>query len=302
MRRQTFILISILLHLVLFLVLISIEHKSHLLEMIREKPPLDIKLYSLLPIPKPILVAPKIPIIIREFTLKSPETGNNTATAVEELSESLPLKEQSLNRNFGKSGSSNKPENISRDKKPTASKLTGYNNLKPKFNRDNLYSLSQSLNKIFPTSIDTSSFPKPNSKDRQDLYAVSFGSPGSDLFRSGRTRGFGKGDGKFAKGGGAVFNSYGYDITPWAKRVVYRIKKNWIIPATANIGIKGQVNIYTIIKKGGELELISIKQSSQIHEYDKAAFFAIKTSSPFPTLPANFPYNEIEGLIIFHYN
>jgi TonB family protein len=166
----------------------------------------------------------------------------------------------------------------------------------PLFNPLDYYSLSKPR-KMIPAYPDSSSTTKSDNKfsrvnfDRSDF---------SDFIPSNKD--FGQGDGKLATGGNAVFNSHGYDITPWAKRVVYRIKKNWNIPASVNLGLYGIVNIYAVIEKHGNLALLIVKKSSNIKSFDKAAFSAIKISAPFPQLPDDFPYNQIEGMIIFRYN
>lgn len=112
----------------------------------------------------------------------------------------------------------------------------------------------------------------------------------------------GGGDGITAYGGGAYFNSKGYDVTPWAKRIVYRIKRNWLIPEAARVGLKGVVGVYVIFGKNGRVLHMELRQSSKIGSYDQAAMNAFTLSNPFPELPDDFPNPDMEAYFLFHYN
>lgn len=102
--------------------------------------------------------------------------------------------------------------------------------------------------------------------------------------------------------GSASFLSKGYDITPWAERVVDRIQKNWIIPSKQETSVIGVVRISVIIKKNGEILSVKIVNSSMVQLLDEAALKAIKLSSPFPNLPDDFPKKNLEAYFEFHYN
>jgi outer membrane biosynthesis protein TonB len=103
-------------------------------------------------------------------------------------------------------------------------------------------------------------------------------------------------------GGHAFFDSRGYDITPWAKRMVYRVKKNWIFPAHSLYSWKGTVGIYLLIERNGALSRVYIRKTSNIRPLDQAAFNAIALSAPLPPLPDDFPHASLPAYLLFYYN
>jgi TonB family protein len=133
------------------------------------------------------------------------------------------------------------------------------------------------------------------------------GLPFGDLPRSGSGAGGnipsgGDGTTRHALGGSAFFDSRGYDITPWAKRVVYRIKTNWIFPAVSGFGLKGIVGIYVLIERDGTIGSVYIRRASGIRPFDQAAFNAIELSAPLPPLPDDFPRENLPAYLLFYYN
>jgi TonB family protein len=122
--------------------------------------------------------------------------------------------------------------------------------------------------------------------------------PGSD----GAVPGGGDGTASHALAGNAFFDSRGYDITPWAKRMVFRVKKNWIFPPATAYGPKGTVGIYVLIERDGSIGQVYIRKASGIRPFDQAAFNAIGLSAPLPPLPDDFPYDDLPAYLLFRYN
>ena len=112
----------------------------------------------------------------------------------------------------------------------------------------------------------------------------------------------GDGTGSMALGGNAFFDARGYDITPWAKRMVYRVKRNWIYPPASLYGLKGTVGIYVLIERDGAISRVFIRQTSAIRPFDQAAFNAIELSAPLPPLPDDFPRENLAAYLLFYYN
>ena len=307
MRKQTFFLFSILLHLLLFFFILHMEFNPSITRLLHPPPPMAVKLVSpsiaaplIAPSPARIEVKPEstpapspsspaaqsgkpgnIPIIIRPFTLGGKEASGESV-------DPGPLGAMTGPVDEAPEADRDQPSRPAQPHSP------------PDFTRDNLFALGETLTKSLSDPDRLMAPSNPGGKGR--FSSASFGIPGSTLWERGLSRGLGPGDGKVATGGGAVFNSFGYDITPWARRVVYRIKKNWLIPATARMGIPGKVTIYAVITKEGTIDQLVLRYPSRVEEYDKSALYAIKNSAPFPLLPDDFPYPSVEGLIIFHYN
>jgi TonB family protein len=130
--------------------------------------------------------------------------------------------------------------------------------------------------------------------------------PRSGFFNIGFSKGS-KGLARRSVGGvaqraGASFRIENYDISPWAEKVVNTILANWIIPYPKEMGVKGVVGISVIIDESGEILSAQVVNSSLILLLDEAALKALKESSPFPSLPEDFPKKNLEAYFEFHYD
>ncbi len=101
--------------------------------------------------------------------------------------------------------------------------------------------------------------------------------------------------------GRTYFYAAGYDISPWAEKVVNKIQTNWIIPSP-EVRSKGLVGISVTVEKNGELSSIQMVSSSSVQQLDEAALRAVRMSSPFPSLPDDFPKNNLETYLEFVYD
>jgi TonB family protein len=101
---------------------------------------------------------------------------------------------------------------------------------------------------------------------------------------------------------GASFRIEDYDISPWAEKVVNTILANWVIPYPKEMGVKGVVGVSVIIDESGEILSAQVVNSSLILLLDEAALKALKESSPFPSLPKDFPKKSLEAYFEFHYD
>ena len=102
--------------------------------------------------------------------------------------------------------------------------------------------------------------------------------------------------------GSTSFKVKDYDISPWAKIVVDRIQKNWVLSPLQKTSTKGEVEIFVIIEKSGELSSVEIIESSEIQLLDQTALNALNMSSPFPKLPDDFPNKSLEAYFVFSYD
>ncbi len=103
-------------------------------------------------------------------------------------------------------------------------------------------------------------------------------------------------------GSGVFFDTQGFDLGPWANRVVAIVRSNWIIPVAAELGVKGIVGVSFQVEKGGRIINIRVLTPSGTPSFDQAAVNALKTSNPFPPLPADFPRPILPGVFRFYYN
>jgi TonB family protein len=121
--------------------------------------------------------------------------------------------------------------------------------------------------------------------------------------RGGTTSGVGEsgtGDGSGPVGQSqAFFNIENYDLSPWAKRVLLSIQKNWLIPTATEESVDQPVEITVVIEKNGKISSIKVKQSSNSDTFDQAAVNALRLSSPLPNLPQDFPNKNLEARFMF---
>ena len=103
-------------------------------------------------------------------------------------------------------------------------------------------------------------------------------------------------------GSGVFFDTRGYDLGPWANRVIAIVKSNWLTPEAAKLGARGIVSISFTVARSGRIDNIRLVSSSGIPSFDTAAMNALRSSSPLPKLPVDFPRPILPGLFRFFYN
>jgi len=94
----------------------------------------------------------------------------------------------------------------------------------------------------------------------------------------------------------------GYDLLPWASIVIDRLQLNWNLPAVPEVPDTAKISMIVVIKKSGELDSIEILEGTTLEGLDRAALEAIRSSLPFPPLPADFPGDLLEITFEFVYN
>ena len=103
-------------------------------------------------------------------------------------------------------------------------------------------------------------------------------------------------------GSGVFFDTQGYDLGPWANRVIAMVRKNWIVPVAADLGLKGIVGISFQVDRSGKILNPQIILSSDVPSYNQAALQALMITDPFPPLPADFPRPRLPAVFRFYYN
>ncbi len=103
-------------------------------------------------------------------------------------------------------------------------------------------------------------------------------------------------------GSGVFFDTQGYDLGPWGNHVIAIVKKNWIVPVAAELGLKGVVAISFQVDRSGKILNPKIISSSEVPSFNQAALQALMISNPFPALPADFPRPNLPAVFRFYYN
>jgi TonB family protein len=103
--------------------------------------------------------------------------------------------------------------------------------------------------------------------------------------------------------GGLSFDTQWYDWGPYAKAMLAKIRRHWMIPEIARLGVQGVVKIRFFIERDGTVTGLQIIDESGKPPMDFAARDAILDSSAFEPLPADLLGVDREGVTItFLYN
>jgi TonB family protein len=103
-------------------------------------------------------------------------------------------------------------------------------------------------------------------------------------------------------GSGVFFDTQGYDLGPWGNHVVGIVRRNWIVPVAAELGLKGIVAISFKVDRNGKILNPTIISGSGVPSFDQAALQALQISNPFPPLPPDFPRDNLPAVFRFYYN
>lgn len=146
----------------------------------------------------------------------------------------------------------------------------------------------------------------PQKSERGYLYSDGIGKhrfnyPSGFYFKGGGGGGIG-GEGIHGFAGSAYFDSGGYDITPWAKEVIEKVKRNWLVPIAAKYGIKGITGMHLVFERDGNVSSMNLFRKSGVISFDQSATNAVISSIPFPKLPPDFPKENLPAYFFFYYN
>ena len=93
----------------------------------------------------------------------------------------------------------------------------------------------------------------------------------------------------------------GYDLIPWVREIVDKIRDNWILPSIDESIAMGEVRVLITIGKQGGLVAMEIVAPSDFPVFDQTTLEAIRSSVPFPALPDDFPSERIEAFLVFQF-
>jgi TonB family protein len=94
----------------------------------------------------------------------------------------------------------------------------------------------------------------------------------------------------------------GYNLAPWAQKVLELIVANWTLPPVGSLPERSRVKVLLMISKDGRVSSLELVEGAAFDELDQAAVRAIRASLPFPALPADFPGDFLEASIEFTYH
>jgi TonB family protein len=101
--------------------------------------------------------------------------------------------------------------------------------------------------------------------------------------------------------GGLHFDPQGADFTAWVNQFRLEVYKNWILPPSATLGLRGHVDIEFVVERNGKLSSLQIVKKSGTVSLDRAVEQAFKESH-FAPLPADYRPPRITMVASFFYN
>ena len=98
-------------------------------------------------------------------------------------------------------------------------------------------------------------------------------------------------------------DTQGIDFGPYLQPVIAKVRQNWyrLIPASAETA-KGKLAIEFTVLKNGQLSEMKLVARAGDASLDRAAWFGITASNPFPALPTEFKGDHLELRFRFYYN
>ncbi len=120
--------------------------------------------------------------------------------------------------------------------------------------------------------------------------------------RGSRGSGTGGGGTGGSQRASAIFQSPGYDISPWAAKVIERVQTSWSIPSGPNVTGRSEVRIAVTIEKNGAFSAFEVTDLADLEIFNAAAAAALRASEPLPALPDDFPASNLPAVFVFAYH
>jgi TonB family protein len=99
-----------------------------------------------------------------------------------------------------------------------------------------------------------------------------------------------------------VLPEVGYDISPWAKKIIDLIQLNWDLGAIRDVPPRSEVRVAATVSKSGEVSSLQVISSANMELLDRNALDAVRRCLPFPALPEDFPAESIATVFVFTYH
>ena len=97
------------------------------------------------------------------------------------------------------------------------------------------------------------------------------------------------------------FDPKGADFTAWTNHLKNDVYRNWIVPPSVRMGIRGHVEIEFRVDRDGTMSAIRVVRSSGTPALDRAAQNALLGSRPLP-LPSDYRPTQLAMQVTFFYN
>jgi TonB family protein len=93
----------------------------------------------------------------------------------------------------------------------------------------------------------------------------------------------------------------GVEFTPWIRRFMAQVKRNWFVPREA-MANQGHVVITFNVHKDGAITDVEVRTPSSVEAFNNAAYGALVSSNPTQPLPLEYPTEKAFFTVTFYYN
>jgi TonB family protein len=100
---------------------------------------------------------------------------------------------------------------------------------------------------------------------------------------------------------GFSFDPHGADFSVWIQHLKDEVYKQWIVPVSAQMGIRGHVDFEFTVERDGTMSSLRMLKSSGADSLDRAARNALASSRSLP-LPHDYRSSRLTIQVTFLYN
>ena len=104
-----------------------------------------------------------------------------------------------------------------------------------------------------------------------------------------------------ATGSSVQFDAKGVDFSPWLRRFISQIRRNWFVPESAREA-KGRVVVTFRVHKSGAITHLAVVTPASVEAFNSSAFSAVAASNPTYPLPPEYPDEYAVFTVTFDFN
>jgi len=97
------------------------------------------------------------------------------------------------------------------------------------------------------------------------------------------------------------FDAKGVDFSPWLRRFISQIRRNWFVPESAREA-KGRVVVTFRVHKSGAITHLAVVTPASVEAFNSSAFSAVAASNPTYPLPPEYPDEYAVFTVTFDFN
>ena len=99
------------------------------------------------------------------------------------------------------------------------------------------------------------------------------------------------------------FDSMGIDFGPWLLRFKHQVERNWLVPQVIMAHRRPeQVVIRFVVRRNGYITDVQVLRPASIPALTNSAVNSLRLSNPTAALPLEYPRDQMDIVVTYHYN